>query len=60
MKHAKLILLLMAVAAMASCEPQMPEEKRLAWGHKSREIAETLFSKEAFVQKYIKLIENKG
>ena len=28
MKHAKLILLLMAVAVIASCEPQMPEEKR--------------------------------
>lgn len=39
---------------------EMPKEERLAWGHKSREIAETLFSKEAFVQKYIKLIESKG
>ena len=38
---------------------EMPKEERLAWGHKSREIAETLFSKEAFVQKYIKLIESK-
>lgn len=39
---------------------EMPKEERMAWGYKSREIAETLFSKEAFVQKYIKLIESKG
>ena len=38
---------------------EMPEQERQAWGQKSREISETLFSKEAFVQKYIGLIESK-
>lgn len=37
---------------------EMPKEERLVFGRKSREIAEVLFSKEAFVQKYIKLIED--
>ena len=35
----------------------MPVEKRLEWGMKSREIALGLFSKDAFVNKYIELIE---
>lgn len=35
-----------------------PKEQLQAWGKKSREIGESLFSKEAFVNKYIKLIEN--
>ena len=38
---------------------EMPNDERVKWGGKSRQIAETLFSKEAFVQKYIQLIESK-
>lgn len=38
---------------------EIPEGDRQTWGRKSREIAESLFSKEAFVEKYIKLIESK-
>lgn len=38
---------------------RMSAEELSIWGNKSREIAENLFSKEAFVQKYIKLIESK-
>lgn len=37
----------------------MPAEELSIWGNKSRQIAENLFSKEAFVQKYINLIESK-
>ena len=37
----------------------MPKEKLNNWGQRSREIGEQLFSKEAFVQKYIKLIESR-
>lgn len=37
----------------------MSAEELSIWGKQSREIAENLFSKEAFVQKYIKLIESK-
>lgn len=35
----------------------MPQSKRVEWGASSRTIAESLFSKEAFVQKYIELIK---
>lgn len=35
----------------------MPKDRLNAWGDKSREIGEVLFSKESFVNKYIKLIE---
>ena len=35
----------------------MPQSQRVEWGISSRSIAETLFSKETFVQKYIRLIE---
>ena len=35
----------------------MSEEKRLEWGRRSREMAINMFSHEAFVDKYIKLIE---
>ncbi|MBR1461769.1 MAG: glycosyltransferase family 4 protein [Prevotella sp.] len=35
----------------------MPEEKRQEWGRNSREIAVELLSKEAFVNKYIEVIE---
>lgn len=38
---------------------RMSAEELSIWGNKSWEIAENLFSKEAFVQKYIKLIESK-
>ena len=38
----------------------MPKEQREDWGRKGREIAETLFSRESFVNKYISLIENKA
>lgn len=37
---------------------EQSKEERAKWGNKSRQIAETLFSKEAFVQKYIQLIES--
>ncbi len=37
---------------------EMPKSKLLEWGKSSRVISETLFSKEAFVEKYIKLLEN--
>lgn len=37
----------------------MSRSEREAWGMKSREIAEKLFSQEAFVQKYINLIEGR-
>lgn len=36
---------------------EMTDTQRQAWGRKSREIAEVMFSKEAFVKKYIDLIE---
>lgn len=36
----------------------MSKEELKNWGNKSREIGEQLFSKEAFVQKYINLIES--
>lgn len=35
----------------------MPQEKRIEWGQNSREIAVDLLSKDAFVNKYIELIE---
>lgn len=38
---------------------EMSMDERMKYGIKSREIAETLFSKEAFVQKYIRLVESK-
>ena len=37
---------------------EMSQSEREQWGRKSREIAETLFSKEAFVTKYIKLVKD--
>lgn len=37
----------------------MSKEELNNWGKRSREIGEHLFSKEAFVQKYIKLIESR-
>lgn len=46
----------MADKIMAMCEKSQEELSR--WGHRSREIAEELFSMDAFVEKYIKLIEN--
>lgn len=46
----------MADKIKAMCEKSQEELSR--WGHRSREIAETLFSMDAFVGKYIKLIEN--
>ena len=36
----------------------MPKEERELWGKESRKIAEDMFSSEAFVQKYINLIES--
>lgn len=36
----------------------MTKDQRDAWGRKGREIAETLFSRDAFVDKYIQLIES--
>ncbi len=35
----------------------MSQEQRLKWGCRSREIAESILSMDAFIQKYIKLIE---
>lgn len=35
----------------------MPNERLVEWGKRSREIGELLFSKEAFILKYVKLIE---
>ena len=37
---------------------EMSQSEREQWGRKSREIAETLFSKEAFVTKYINLVKD--
>ena len=38
---------------------EMSDAERQDWGRKSREIAEVLFSKKAFVKKYIDLIESR-
>lgn len=46
----------MADKIKAMCEKSQEELSR--WGHRSREMAERLFSMDAFVEKYIKLIEN--
>lgn len=37
---------------------QKSEDELLVWGKRSREIAESLFSQQAFVAKYVNLIEN--
>ena len=36
----------------------MPQDELTSWGKRSRELAESMFSTESFVNKYIKLIEN--
>lgn len=36
---------------------ELPNVDLMEWGYKSREIAKSLFSKDAFVDKYIRLIE---
>lgn len=36
----------------------MPKEKLIRWGDRSHEIARELFSKQAFIDKYIKLMES--
>ena len=46
----------MADKIKAMCEKSQEELSR--WGYRSREMAEALFSMDAFVEKYIKLIEN--
>lgn len=46
----------MAEKIQRMCEKNHDELSR--WGHRSREIAEKLFSMDAFVDKYIKLIES--
>lgn len=38
---------------------EQPKSAREEWGKASREIAETIFSKDAFVRNYIQLIESK-